>query len=133
MGNVSLCPGQALRRSGRGCCLAMKGEHSLYYFLEKGVKKMIPVLLGKNKQSDKQISDIEKQLEVLVITDTSGTMNRTFTQINDAFKKQKPMFVKEGNNRYNVIGVEETGYYVICGNGSYKATSASAKPAKVVT
>lgn len=94
---------------------------------------MIPVLLGKNKQSDKQIIDIEKHLEVLVITDTSGTMNRTFIQINDAYKKQKPMFVKEGNNRYSVIGVEENGYYVICGNGSYKATSASAKPAKVVT
>lgn len=89
---------------------------------------MIPVLLG----YDKRISDIEKSLEVLVITDTSGTMNRTFTQINDAFKKGKPMFVKAGNNRYSVIGAEETGYYIICGNGKYKATSASAKPVKVV-
>lgn len=94
---------------------------------------MIPVLLGKNKQSDKQINDIEKQLEILVITDTSGTMNRTFTQINDAYKKQKPMFVKSGNNRYSVIGVEETGYSVICGNGTYTSTSASTKPVKVVT
>lgn len=104
---------------------------------------MIPVLLGRMGQNSKEdaeneerISDIETQLTVLVITatttDNTTTLNRTFKQINDAFIKGKPMFVKWGNERGVVLHTNDNLYQVTAfldnSHVTFTATSATTNP-----
>lgn len=104
---------------------------------------MFPVLLGSSSKNTKaelknaeDIANIKNDLQVLVITATTSesttTLNRTFKQINDAFIKGKPMFVKWGNERGIVLGTIDNTYKVTVfldnSHVTFTATSSTGNP-----